>query len=358
MIQFPAAVSSRKAAIALSVFAFAANPAIAEVSALVGGDTVTGDQATIALDVAVPQAFSYSRPVTGGAVGTAYFNWHLFCAEMSQTTTQVTLKPRYQLPTSIGADVWKFPDVSVKNLTYQGAGADHSGGLGLVISESSTAGQPSSRCLSALPGASNEPGVSNEPWYANHGLFSNNFGDYIGSENTSPNLPPQQTPPSGPHQNLKVTAQTFPGFAGKVVNVVKLEVQFDPTTPTYLDAALVDAYNSQALSPPASPNATWCLLKPSWVEGDEPPANLCDSAANRFPNTPKETGPFVRRDVGFQVGFSGPFYVLVARDVGTGSATAGTPTQGFAVLHVAGGLKDVAQESQDWYTDDSVWYNY
>lgn len=353
MVQFSVAASSLKAAVALSILAFAANPALAEVSALIGGDTVTGDQATIALDVAVPEAFSYSKPATGNAVATAYFNWHLFCAETPRTTTLVTLKPRYQLPAAVGADIWKFPEIFVQNLVYQGTGSDHSGAPGLVIGESTDAEAPHYRCLSALPAG------SSEPWYANLGLFSNNFGDYIGASNTSPSTPPSQDPPSGPHQNIKVTAQTFPGFADQVVNVVKVEVQFDETTPTYLDATLVDAYNTQALSPLASPNATWCLLTPTWVEGTVPPATLCNDAANRFPGYPKETGAFVRRDIGFAASFPGPFYVLVARNVATGGLpTVGTPTQGFAVLHTGGGLVGVPRESQDWYTDDSVWYNY
>ncbi len=353
MTQRSVVASSLKAAIALSILGVFSNPAMAEVSALVGGDVVSGDQATVALDVNIPQAFSYSRPSSGNNVATAYFNWHLFCAETPRTTTQVVLNPRYQLA-SVGADVWKFPQVAVRNLTYQGTGAQHDGAMGLTIGNATVAGQPQYRCLSALPGS------SLEPWTANLGLFSNNFGDYVGASNGT--MPPQQDPPAGPHQNVKVTAAVIPGFPGKSVSVVKVAMELDATNPTQTSIVLVDGYNSAALSPvtgPGSDQATWCLLTPAWVEGTTPPANLCDDAGILFPGVAKGTGAFVRQSMGFQASPPGPWYVLVYRDINSaGSPTSGSPIQGFAAIRTGGGLVGVPEESQDWYTDDSVWYNY
>lgn len=352
-------VASLRAAVSLALLAGFGGVAMADVPALIGGDVVSGDQATVALDADVPAAFSYTRSSASSNIATAYFNWHLFCAETPRTGSAVTLNPRYQLPPSAGGDdVWKFPSVYVHDLAYQGSGSQNTGAPALRIGNSTVAGQPQYRCLSALPG-----GSSLQPWYANHGLFGNGFGDYVGASNTAPNTPPPRTPPSGPHQNVKVTAQTFSGFAGRAVSVVKVEMQFDTTQPANTEWTLVDAYNTEALSPvatganPDSDKATWCLLKPDWVGGTTPPAALCDDASIRFPGLVKETGGFVSRNMGFQTTFAGPFYVLVSR-LTNGTATAGTPVQGFAALRTGGGMTGVAEEMQDWYTDDSVWYNY
>jgi hypothetical protein len=354
MTQLSVLASGLRAVIALSIFGVCSSPAMAEISALVGGDVVSGDQATIALDTNVPQAFSYARPSAGNNVATAYFNWHLFCTPISAAGSSVTLNPRYQLEPSVGSDVWKFPSIPVRNLVYKGTGLQNEGALGLTIDSASTAGLPGSRCLSALPGS------SFEPWTANLGLFSHNFGDYVGA--TGASAPPPQDPPSGPHQNIKVTAQAFPGFPGKLVSVVKVEMQLDATNPSQTGVVLVDAYNSAALSPATGTNsekATWCLLRPDWIEGTVPPANLCDDASIHFPGTGKDMGAFVSRAMGFQANPPGPWYVLVSRELnGAGVATAGTPVQGFAALRISGGLVGVPEESQDWYTDDSVWYQY
>ena len=132
-------------------------------------------------------------------------------------------------------------------------------------------------------------------------------------------------------------------------------MQFDPSAPASTDWTLVDAYNTSAMSP--SIDANWCLLKTTWVEGTTPPTALCDDSSIIFPGQSKETGPFVRRAIGFQVVAPGPYYVLVSRTA-IGTATAGTPKQGFAALLTGGGMAHVAEEVQDWYSADSVCYNY
>ncbi|MEP6881086.1 MAG: hypothetical protein ABI866_03785, partial [Dokdonella sp.] len=56
-----AALSIALVASAGSVFAFD------NVASLIGGDTSSGDQATVALDGAVSNAFSYQKPLSGAA---------------------------------------------------------------------------------------------------------------------------------------------------------------------------------------------------------------------------------------------------------------------------------------------------
>ncbi|MEP6882840.1 MAG: hypothetical protein ABI866_12655, partial [Dokdonella sp.] len=103
-------------------------------------------------------------------------------------------------------------------------------------------------------------------------------------------------------------------------------------------------------------DANWCGLPDLWVEGTPPPPQLCDDTVLALAGVVKETGEFVRHQYSAGVG-TGPHYVLVYRPV-VGAATSGTPMQGFAALRTGGGMVGVAEESQDWFTDDSVWYNY
>ena len=81
---------------------------------------------------------------------------------------------------------------------------------------------------------------------------------------------------------------------------------------------------------------------------------MCDDAI--LAGVIKDTGQFVRHQISALAG-SSAYYVLVYRPV-VGTATSGTPSQGFAALRTGGGMVGVAEESQDWFTDDSVWYNY
>ncbi len=305
------------------------------VATLVGGDAVSGDQATVALDGAVANAFSYSNAGSGAATVTAYLNAHVFCAETPRSQTQVALLPRYQLPPSVGSDVWKFPDVYAHSLVYQGSGAQNGGAPALLIGQAASAVSKQFRCLSAQPGDSlGLPNVS-------HGLFDSGFGGTV--------IP---TPPSGSAQNVTVSAQTFSGFSSLAVSVVKVDTQFDVTSPTGVVWTLVDGFNTSALSSLA--DATWCGLGTTWVEGTTPPPQLCDDAI--LAGAIKETGQFVRHQFS-ALANSTAYYVLVYRPV-VGAATVGTPTQGFAALRTGGGMVGVAEESQDWFTDDSVWYNY
>ena len=307
------------------------------VASLVGGDTTSGDQATVALDGSVPSAFSYVRPVSGAATATAYFNSHVFCAETPRSPNQLSLQPRYQQPASLGSDVWRFPDVYAHSLVYQGSGAGNAGAPVLVIGQGTSLVNKQFRCLSAQPTDSLlMPNVS-------QGLFDSGFGN-------------DSTPdePTGPHQNVAVNAQVFLGFAGKSVSVVKVDTQFDAAAPATTVWTVVDGINTAALS--SSVDANWCGLPALWVEGTPPPPQLCDDSVLALAGVVKETGPFVRHQFSASVG-SGPHYVLVYRNV-VGTATSGTPTQGFAALRTGGGMVGVAEESQDWFADDSVWYNY
>lgn len=319
-------------------------PAHADVPAIVGGSIAAGDQATIALDVDVPQALSYTRSA-GVSTVNAYFNWHLFCAETPGAASSVLLQPLFQLPTP-ATDIWKFPNVFVNDLEYSGSGFQGAGNPVIRIGQSAPA--PRYRCLSAIPGS------SLEPWTVNRGLFADGYGDYVGANNSTIGTLPPQTAPSGPHQNVKVTAQQFPGLvAGREVSVVRVEVQLDAAGPAQVDFTVVDGYNAAALNA----DAKWCLLTPAWVDGTTPPTDLCNNASILFPGVPAQAGSVVRTAMGFYPTFAGPFYVLVSRGI-VGVASAGTAKQGFAALRTGGGLSGVAEELQDWYPNDSVWYNY
>jgi hypothetical protein len=346
-------IGSLRAALSVALVAGAATALAGttndNVAARVGGDLQTGNQATVGLDASIPGAFRYAKPASGPSTATAYFNQHVFCAETPRIANGLSLLPRYQLPASVGNDVWQFPDVYVKSLVYSGSGSGSTGAPALLIGQAASAGVNQFRCLSALPGS------SLEPWHVSHGLFDEGFGDYVGAIYSALGTAPPRDPPSGSHQNIKVVAETFPGFSGKSVNVIRLEMQFDANAPANTDWTLVDAYNTSALS--SLVDADWCLLRADWVEGTVPPTNLCNDAAILMPGFAPESGPFVRRSVSFTTGASGPFYVLVSRTT-SGSPTVGTPIQGFAALRTAGGMLGVADELQDWYADDSVWYNY
>ena len=329
--------SGLRAALSLALVS-GAGSALADVSALVGGDTASGDQATVALDSAVPNAFSYMRPVFGQSNATAYFNAHVFCAQTSVPSTQVSLRPRYQLPVSIGPDVWQFPDVQVGSLDYQGSGFQNAGAPSLRIGQASSPAAKQFRCLSAHPGGSLElPNVS-------QGLFDSGFGG-----NVTPALP------TGPNQNVTVSAQMFGVVSGQAVSVVKIETQFDPTAPASVGWTLLDGFNTSAFSVLA--DATWCGLPDPWIEGTPPPPDLCDDATLVQAGVVKQIGTFVRHSFNAVVG-SAPHYVLAYRPLAAGTPTSGTPSQGFAAVRTSGGMVGVAEETQDWFTDDSVWYNY
>jgi hypothetical protein len=329
---------SLKAALSIALVAGAGSVfALDNVSSLIGGDTSSGDQATVALDGSVSNAFSYQQQVSGPATATAYFNAHVFCAETPRAPNQLSLQPRYQESAGHGSDVWRFPDVYAHSLVYQGSGVGNVGAPALVIGQGTSLANKQFRCLSAQPTDSLlMPNVR-------QGLFDSGFG----SDST-----PDE--PTGPHQNVTVNAQIFPWFAGKSVSVVKVDTQFDATAPATTVWTLVDGINTAALS--ASVDANWCGLPALWVEGTPPPPQLCDDSVLALAGVVKETGAFVRHQFSAAVG-SGPHYVLVYRNV-VGAATSGTPMQGFAALRTGGGMVGVAEESQDWFTDDSVWYNY
>lgn len=330
-------IGSSKAALTLALIAGASSASADNIAALIGGDTASGDQATVALDASNAGAFAFARPASGPATATAYFNAHVFCAELSRTPTQVLLQPRYQLPAGVGPDVWKFADVYLQKLEYQGSGAQGAGTPFLSLGETRNLAAKQMRCLTSYPGSSTDlPSVS-------QGLFDSGFGG---------NVEPGE--PTGPHQNVKVNAQMFAGFSGLAVSVVKVETAFDPAQPADAVWTLVDGYNSSALS--ASLDATWCGLGTTWIEGTTPPPNLCDDSVLALAGVVKETGPYVRHSITAPSG-STPYYVLVYRPV-VGTATSGTPAQGFAALRTGGGMPGVAEESQDWFADDSVWYNY
>lgn len=329
---------SLRAAFSLALVAASGTVFADGTSALIGGDLVSGDQATVELDATVAGPFAFSKPAVGPSTAIAYFNSHVFCAEAPLQPSQVSLLPRFQQPISQGSDVWLFPSIYVHSLVYQGSGSLNAGAPTLYIGQASNLATNQFRCLNAYPGGSTDfPNVS-------QGLFDSGFGG-----NVAP------APPSGPHQNVVVSGESFPGFTGKAVTVVSVGMQFDPSTPAAASWTLIDGYNSNALS--SHSDANWCLLRSDWVAGSVPPAGLCDDPSILFPGFFKETGPFVYRTLTFPVGNPGPFYVLVYRDV-AGVPTAGTPAQGFAAVRTAGGMAGVPEESQDWYSDDSVWYLY
>lgn len=326
-----------QAAVSLALVVAAGGALADGVSTLIGGDLDSGDQATVALDAAVPSAFSYARGASGAATATAYLDSHVFCAETPRSATQVSVRPRYQLPASVGNDVWQFPDVYAHSLTYQGGGANNAGPATLLIGQAARAIGKQFRCLSSQPGGSLDfPNVS-------HGLFDSGFGGTT--------MPEQ---PVGAHQNVTVSAQTFGGFGGISVSVVKLDTQFDLAQPAATVWTLVDGFNTSALSVFA--DANWCGLPVSWIEGSIPPPQLCDDSVLALAGVVKETGPFVRHQFTAAIG-SAPHYVLVYRTT-VGSATSGTPSQGFAALRTGGGISGAPEELQDWFADDSVWYNY
>lgn len=300
-------------------------------SAIIGGDNNSGNQATTLLDSTISDAFSYARPGVGAGNATVFLNAHLFCAETPRTANQLSLQPRYQLP-SPNSDVWNFPDVYAKTLTYTGGGFGGAGEPELDISTAHGLAGTNMRCLVAQPGSSLD--MAN----VSHGLFDSEYGSGV---------TPQ--PPSAGHQNVKVTGESFGGFSGLAVNVIKLETEFDATTPAAVNWTLVDGYNRQALSSLA--NASWCVLPASWVEGTPPPAQLCDDPGL---GVAKLTGAYVRSELSFAVSDPAKF-VLVYRSV-VGAAASGTPMQGFAALRTGGGLVSAADELQDWFRDDSVWY--
>lgn len=330
-------IGSSKAALTVALIAGAASASADNIAALVGGDVESGDQATVALDASNAGAFAFSLPASGPATATAYFSAHVFCAEVTRTPTQVLLQPRYQLPAAVGPDVWKFADVYLQKLEYRSSGAQSAGAPFLSLGEARELAVKRMRCLTSFPGSSTDlPSVS-------QGLFDSGFGG---------NVDPAE--PAGPHQNVKVTAQKFAGFSGLAVSVVKVATAFDPGQPAAAVWTLVDGYNVSALS--ASLDATWCGLGTTWIEGTTPPQDLCDDSLLALAGVVKETGPFVRHAINAPSG-STPYYVLVYRPV-IGAATSGTPAQGFAALRTGGGMPGVAEEAQDWFVDDSVWYNY
>ncbi|MGB0135381.1 hypothetical protein [Dokdonella sp.] len=329
---------SLRAALSLALVAASGAVMAQGTSALIGGDLVSGDQATVKLDATVPSSFQFVKPASGASTATAYFNSHVFCADAPLQPSQVSLLPRYQLPASVGNDVWRFPDVYLQSFVYEGSGFHKNGSPTLYMGQATSLATSQFRCLNSTPGSSTEfPNVS-------QGLFDSTFGGNSAG-----------TPPDGPHQNIVVSGESFAGFSGKAVTVVSVEMQFDPTTPAGAGWTLVDGFNTSALS--AITDANWCLLRSDWVGGSVPPAGLCDDNSILFPGFFKETGPFVYQPLVFPSGSPGPFYVLVYRDV-AGSPTAGTPAQGFAAVRTSGGMAGVSEESQDWYSDDSVWYVY
>ncbi|MEZ5461043.1 hypothetical protein [Dokdonella sp.] len=329
---------SLRAALSLALIAGSGAVLADGTSALIGGDLVSGDQATVELDANVSSAFSFQKPTVGPSTATAYFTSHVFCAESPLEPSQTTLRPRFQQSVAQGSNVWRFPDIYLQSLVYEGSGFHKNGAPTLYLGQASNLATSQFRCLNSVPGSSTEyPNVS-------QGLFDSGFGG-----NSAP------TPPSGPHQNIVVTGEAFPGFTGKAVTVVSVEMQFDPSSPAAAGWTLVDGFNTQALS--ASFDANWCLLRSDWVPGSVPPAGLCDDTSILFPGFFKETGPYVYQPLVFPISSTGPFQVLVYRDV-VGSPAAGTPAQGFAAIRTSGGMAGVPEEVQDWYSDDSVWYVY
>lgn len=329
---------SLRATFSLALCAASGSVFAAGTSALIGGDHVSGDQATVELDGAVPSPFTFSKPASGASTAMAYFSSHVFCADSPIQPSQISLLPRFQQPVAQGSDVWRFPDVYLQSFVYQGSGMLNAGAPTLYLGQASSLATSQFRCLNSFPGASGEfPNVS-------QGLFDSGFGG---------NLAP--TPPSGPHQNIVVSGESFPGFSGKAVTVVSVEMEFDPTAPAGAVWTLVDGFNTSALS--ALTNANWCLLRADWVAGSVPPADLCDNSGILAPGFFKETGPYVNRTLVYSVSSTNPFYVLVYRDV-VGTPTAGTPAQGFAAIRTSGGMAAAPEEMQDWYSDDSVWYVY
>lgn len=315
------------------------------VTAVVGGDRVSGDQATLLLDSTNPTAFAYQRDGSGLAGATAYFTSQLFCAETPRSVTQAALLPRYQ---SASADVWHLPDVYMPNATYAPSGFGGTGAHQLKIGESLNLVGKKYRCLSANARS------NGEAWHAHHGLLDSNAGDYIGTA-SAVGTPPAQDPPSVPHQNVKVEAENFAGFTGRVVSVVRVEMAFDGTSPADAEWTLLDGINTSALS--VLVDAEWCLLRSDWVEGTTPPVNLCLDSTIIRPGFTRQTGEFVRQPVAFTVANPGPQYVLVSRQV-SGAPAAGEAIQGFAALLTAGGMAGQPEEMQDWFADDSVWFNY
>lgn len=303
-------------------------------SITVGGDNGSGNQATALLDSAISDAFRYERPGVGAASATAYMNAHLFCAETPRSANQVSFQPRYQLPALVGDDVWKFPDVYVSILTYAGNGFSGAGEPALEVAVAHGAASTKMRCLTASSGSSLDMAS------VSHGLFDSTFGSGATA-----------APPATAHQNIKVSGQSFSGFGALAVHVVKLETEFDGTTPTAVSWTLVDGYNTKALS--AIADASWCVLPAAWVEGTTPPAQLCDDPGL---GVAKQTGQFVRTELAFAVNDT-PKFVLVYRPV-VGTPTVGTAIQGFAALRTGGGLLSASDEAQDWYHDDSIWYAY
>ena len=349
-MKFCSAVPHRRNAscllVVLAGFVFS-DTAFAELPVMIGGAAVAGNQVTVTLADDVPSPLSYDYNSSNVPEAVAYFDWHVFCAQTAATSGSMRLSPRYQLP-SPAVDVWKFASTPIEELSYDFNG----GGLLVRINNDSTV--PRMRCLSALPGA----GGSSVPWTVNRGLFGDGFGDYVGG------VTPLPTAPTGPHQNVKVSAEQFPGLvAGREVVVVRIENQFDPANPAQVSWTLVEGFNATALSPPATgaapdlDKATWCLLRPDWLKGTVPPAALCSDPSILFPGQSAQTTDFVRMGLGFFVSFPGPFHVLVSRAI-HGTPAAGTPKQAFAALRTGGGLSGVAEEMQDWYPHDSVWYTY
>jgi len=329
-------VASLRAALSLALLAGTGAVYAEPTEALIGGNLVSGDQATVALDATNPSAFSVSKPAVGPSTATAYFGSHIFCAELSPQPSQVSLLPRFQ-QTDANGDVWLFPSVFLHSFKYEGSGYQNGGVPTLYLGQASNLASSGIRCLSSIPGPSTEfPNVS-------QGLLDSGFGG---------DVPP--TPPSGPHQNIVVSGESFAGYPGKSVSVITVTMQFDPGQPAAAVWTLIDGFNDRAL---IGTGANWCLLRTDWIAGSAPPAGLCDDPSIIIPGFHKETGPFVQRTLGFPAGNPGPYHVLVYRDA-VGFATAGTPKQGFAAIRTSGGMALAPEEMQDWYSDDSVWYAY
>ncbi len=347
---------------ALTVLAVLSLTSIAHagITALVGGREATanlndlnnilaGDQATLSLDGQVQ--FEYARKNSTATGALAYFDRHVFCANVQPVAGSMSLEPRYQLPSG-GGDVWQFPDFMVGTLEYFYAGANFTMRVNQTTSGSFT------RCLTA------QPGESAAAWDADRGLFGDGFGDYPGTGfDAGPGVRPPQDWPSVSHQNFKVVAKQFPDHAsGREVSLVRVEVQqrADAGVLRSVDLVLVDAFNGSALTG----DVNWCLLNPyAGVDYDgswQPPADLCTSAP-LFPGTTQRDGYFVSQGMGFTQVFHPAIHVLVSRAIRSNpEPTAGQPKQAFAVLRLnrVGDFPGVTEDMQDWYLNDSVWYTY
>ena len=309
---------------------------------------LAGDQATVALDGEVQ--FAYERKGSAGTGAVAYFDRHVFCADVQSIAGVMSFEPRYQIPEP-GADVWKFPNFQVQGFEYAHTG----GGFAARVNQIQTPASPLTRCLTA------QPGESYAAWDVDRGLFGEGFGDYPGQTfDAGAGILPPQDWPSTLHQNFRVVAKQFPGHAsGRDVSIVRVEVQKHPAASALrtVSVVLVDGFNGSALNG----DVRWCLLHPyagfdydnDWV----PPTDLCRSAP-LFPGTLPQDGDFLLQGLGFSEAFHPAAHILVSRGI-AGTPAAGQPKQGFAALRLDLAVSfGVTEDKQDWYLKDSVWYNY